>query len=392
MSVKWSNCLTVNKKKHIEIDDRHKLWTDLIKPKCIDDLIGNKSQLKEVNDWFVDVQMDTSESSRCLFVHGNSGVGKSTSVSLIAKKNGFTPLETYANIQRTPQKMESLYRELSIIGDQSVLILDDTESFLKETSVVKTFTKMFKNKEKKNGRRIICVIICNSVDKSLNTLKDCCESVEFENLNPNDINIIFRNLSRKVMKFCYIPPMASFLVSSKTSGNITQAVTQMQFLYQNTPFPVIKRNKNTNKRLKLDQSSKNDTSFQMWVTTYKQSNINCFIGEDNLLDSISKMNKSFLDNLSNNLFNEYLNYFQNSTVETMNSISKCTEYLSLSDINKVEFHEDRLYESENINRYSEDEIGFIVGIYGGLSKLSGRKKNTWQSKKPRRTRMKFEYP
>ena len=186
--------------------------------------------------------------------------------------------------------------------------------------------------------------------------------------------------------------MASFLVSSKTSGNITQAVTQMQFLYQNTPFPVIKRNKNTNKRLKLDQSSKNDTSFQMWVTTYKQSNIDCFIGEDNLLDSISKMNKSFLDNLSNNLFNEYLNYFQNSTVETMNSISKCTEYLSLSDINKVEFHEDRLYESENINRYSEDEIGFIVGIYGCLYKLSGRKKNTWQSKKPRRTRMKFEYP
>ena len=166
----------------------------------------------------------------------------------------------------------------------------------------------------------------------------------------------------------------------------------MQFLYQNTPFPVIKRNKNTNKRLKLDQSSKNDTSFQMWVTTYKQSNIDCFIGEDNLLESISKMNKSFLDNLSNNLFNEYLNYFQNSTVETMNSISKCTEYLSLSDINKVEFHEDRLYESENINRYSEDEIGFVVGIYGGLYNLSGRKKNTWQSKKSRRNRMKFEYP
>ena len=81
--------------------------------------------------------------------------------------------------------------------------------------------------------------------------------------------------------------MASFLVSSKTSGNITQAVTQMQFLYQNTPFPAIKRNKNRNKRLKLDQSSKNDTSFQMWVTTYKQSNIDCFIGEDNLLESIS---------------------------------------------------------------------------------------------------------
>ena len=286
--------------------------------------------------------------------------------------------------------MESLYRELSIIGDQSVLILDDTESFLKETSVVKTFTKLFKNKEKKNGRRIICIIICNSVDKSLNTLKDCCESVEFENLTPKDINLIFRNLSKKVMKFCYIPPMASFLVSSKTSGNITQAVTQMQFLYQNTPFPVI--NKKKNKRLKLDQNSKNDTSFQMWVTTYKQSNIDCFIGEDKLLDSICKMNKSFLDNLSNNLFNEYLNYFQNSTVETMNSISKCTEYLSLSDINKVEFHEDRLYESENINRYSEDEIGFVVGIYGGLYILNDRKKNTWQPKKARRTRIKFDYP
>ena len=184
--------------------------------------------------------------------------------------------------------------------------------------------------------------------------------------------------------------MASFLVSSKTSGNITQAVTQMQFLYQNTPFPVI--NKKNNKRLKFDQNSKNDTSFQMWVTTYKQSNIDCFIGEDKLLDSICKMNKSFLDNLSNNLFNEYLNYFQNSTVETMNSISKCTEYLSLSDINKVEFHEDRLYESENINRYSEDEIGFVVGIYGGLYILNDRKKNTWQPKKARRTRIKFDYP
>lgn len=187
--------------------------------------------------------------------------------------------------------------------------------------------------------------------------------------------------------------MASYMVSTHTNGNITQAVNQMQFMYQNTPFPVIvKKKSRPTKRLKLDQSSKNDNSFQMWVSTYKQTEISSFVEnkEENLLDSIYEMNKGFLNNLGDSLFKQYLNYFHNSTKDTMESISECMGYISCSDLNRPEDEDDSLYESENSSRWSEDDTNFIVGVYSGIKIISGRKKNDWVVKRTKKKR--FSYP
>jgi len=390
MSISWGNSLSVKKKPKEAIPDKLKLWTDLTKPKTTNDLIGNDDARKQMNDWFIKIKNDNSNTNKCLLVIGQSGVGKSISVNLISKANGLTTLETYGNIPRTPQKMESLFRELSIIGTHGVLVLDDAESFLKETTVVKPLTRLFKNNEMKNGNRVICVIICNTIDKSMNTLRDCCDVIEFKALQNKEIYSIFRNLSKKVLKICYIPPMAAYLVSTHTTGNITQAVNQMQFMYQNTPFPVLKKKK-SNKKMKLDQSSKSDNPFQMWVSTYKQSNIKCFIDNKdiNLLEAICNMNKSFLDNIGDNLFKEYIRYFNNDTVNTLESISKCIDSISASDIKRPKFDEDRLYDSENSERWSEDDTNFLICIYSGIQCIRGRDKYEWTLKKRRRKKFKF---
>ena len=98
MSISWGNSLSVKKKPKEEIPDKLKLWTDLTKPKTTNDLIGNDDARKQMNDWFIKIKNDHSNTNKCLLVIGQSGVGKSISVNLISKANGLTTLETYGNI------------------------------------------------------------------------------------------------------------------------------------------------------------------------------------------------------------------------------------------------------------------------------------------------------
>jgi len=284
--------------------------------------------------------------------------------------------------------MENLFRELSIMN-KSILVLDDAESFLKETSIIKPLTRLFKNNEAKNGKRVLCVIICNIIDKSLSILCDICDIIEFKPLGHNQMYRIFRTLSTKVSKFSYIPPMASFMISTHSSGNILQAVNQLQFLYQNTPFPITGK-KNKNKKLKLDKSSKNDNHFQMWVSTYKQSNIKYFIENKkiNVLDCLFGMNKSFLDNIGDNLYKEYINYFDKT--DSLESVSRCICDISCADLKRPEFDNDRLYDTENSEKWSEDDHNYLINTYSGIRILQGREHTNYTNKRRRKKKFKFE--
>lgn len=396
MSIDWGNTLVIKNKKRPEINNKYKLWTELVAPKCSSEIVGNEDAKLKINNWFLERQCDPDKESACLLVHGPSGVGKSTTVDILAKRNGFNVIHTYADIQRTPQRMDALFREVSIIGDSGVLVLDDAESFIKETSVMRPLAKIFRDSKKniknKTKTRLNVVLICNEIDASFKVIRDVSETVEFEPLVYNNIYSLFRKISSKVSKFCYLPPMASYVIATQTIGNATQAINQLQLMYQGTPFPAEYRKRrklSKNKNKALDSSSRKDNALHMWSSTYRQSSIECFVNDENLLESMTNMNMDFLNNLGKNLFTEYILYYHNSTLETMNSIYKCIDCMSSADIKRPENHEDRLYASENSERWAEDDMNYLIGIHNGIHNLMGKKKDKWSTKKTKK--MKFEY-
>ena len=384
MSVDWGNTLIINHKKQNEIPNKYKLWTEIIAPKSIKDIVGNKDAINKINNWLIERQCDPNKKSACLLIHGPCGVGKSSAIDILSKRNGFNVIHTYADIQRTPQKMEALFREVSILGDSGILVLDDSESFIKETSVIRPLARMFRDNNR-NKNRLTVVIICNKIDVSFKVIKDVSETVEFEPLLYNNIYNLFRKVSSMVSTFCYIPPMDSYMIATHTTGNATQAINQLHMMYQGTPFP----KKNAKKKRKVKANVfKNDKALHMWCSTYKQSSIECFINDKDVLESISNMNRDFLNNLGNNLFREYIHYHHNSNIETMNSICKCIDNMSYADIKRPENHEDRLYSTENSERWAEDDVVYLIGINNGIHNLMGRKKDKWTIKKTKK--MKFE--
>jgi len=376
MRVNWGGSIVVKSKYNHDTNPNKDIWTDVINPKKVSSIIGNGKALSQIQEWFVKKQCD--DTSEVLFVHGPSGVGKSSAVKNIGNESGFKLVHTFADIKRTPSHMESLLNEVSML-EGGVLVLDDFESFLKETSSLKYISKLFRDSHL-HKKRILLIVVCNDVDTSFIPLKRISTCVEFDKLTPGNISTVINRLANGTRGSCYIPPMDAFFMASHSAGNATQVINQIQFMYSWTedPPPVGKRKriiKNIDKSQKLqkiDSKSKNDSSTRMFFTVYKSSSIDGFLRDDQLLESMDTMNRDFLEMLGSNVHMEYPKYFHNGTIDSLESMSSCMDNISLSDSNRPEVHEDGMYESENAQKWVEDDMNFVVCIHESLSHLKDR--------------------
>jgi len=394
MIVDWGRSISIKIKEHRKISPSTHLWTDVMCPKKISSLEGNSQALSSIREWFVNRQCDNE--SGFLFINGPSGVGKSSAVRIISEEYGFTLIHTFADIPRTPQKMDGILSEVSMV-EGGILVLDDFEAFLKETSSLKYLSKLFRSHRK----RLMIIMICNEVDSSFLPMKRVSTCVEFDKLPTDSISSIINRLSVNTRGVCYIPPMDTYFMASNSSGNAYQIINQIQFMYSWTrvPPPLGKRKrvvKTGPKLQKIDSKSKNDSSTRMFFTVYKSSSVDGFLQDDKLLESMDNMNRDFLEMLGDNLHIEYPKYFHNGTLDSMKSISECMDNISLADSNRPDIHQDGMYESENSQKWVEDDMNFVVCIHESLASLKTRSLSTESKiftnpyKKKRNVRFKYE--
>ena len=372
MQVDWGGVLSINQKEKVHVSTKSKLWSDICKPRNTREVFGNDDAKKVVDHWFNQKQLG-EESKNCLFVFGPSGTGKSSFVELCAREHGFDAVITHADMQRTPQKMEIILREVAIRG--GMLVLDDFEAFLKETSSMKMLLRLAKDV----SSGLMLIVICNGVDKSFQLLRDVSDTAEFHPLHNNDMHRILNRLATRVAEFCYVPPMDCYLIahgSTGSTGNASQTLHQMQLMYTGTKKPGTKRKK----RLQaVDAVSRRDTVSKL--TTFRNASIENFTHDDDLLNTLFGMNRDFLEDLGENLHMNYLEYFHNGSLGTLSAMSECIDNLSLADTGRPEFHEDCLYDTENVNSWVEDGKNYVIRLCGGIKKLSGFQRNHVHLKK-----------
>ena len=141
-------------------------------------------------------------------IHGPPGTGKTTAVKLLAKENGFQLVDTKADTPRTCQKMSNIIRKVSIYGEKGILLLDDAETFISETSGTKYLTKLIKSNTYKFG----VILIINQIDTSLENIACISTVVKFDKLSAKDTYNIFQKITSRVSKFAMVPPFASYII------------------------------------------------------------------------------------------------------------------------------------------------------------------------------------
>lgn len=386
--VDWGGCLRVRKVAPEKKQARHVSWVELCKPTSSSDIRGNRQCVDAISDWFNELQCSSSmiqDKLPCLFVHGPSGVWKSTAVVLCGHEHGFNVVHTHSNVPRTPQKLDAVLREVVGMMGRSVLLLDEFESFINETTSLKWVLRLLKSAE-----RVPVVVVSNAIDKCFHPIYEISTVVEFRPYETTDMYTTLLRLSSKISDFCHLPPMDCYFISSMCSGNVCQTVNQLHMLYYGSkPLQKNKKKKMKNKKQrllgKIQSKCMQDSTVKMWANSHRATSVDCFINDDDVLASVTGMSREFMNGLGENLSREYPLYFHNSSPSTLSVISSCVENISSADcrLKSLEEDEDRMYESENRSLWSEENVNFIGCTCAAIVLLRDRKKNgVFRRRKP----------
>ena len=393
--VSWNSAIQIRKRSPLENYSAEKnLWYETASPKSSEELVGNERGIQEIENWFLDAVSNIYTSS-CLFVHGESGTGKSTAVSMIAKKFKFEAVTTYADRSRTPARLEGVVREAGVHGSRGVVVLDDFEIFLSETTSLRVLSKLLRQllntgDTKVSRSRCLFIIISNSKHKLFGSLQDISTLVHFERLQPKEIYKIFNRLASRVRRHSYVPPMASYLSSISSSGTITQGLQQLQLLYTgNTMDKFVHRPHRKKRKVSGDATTNSnqnrnnrDCISYLWSDIYTDKILEHLVDDKfrggRVIDRLIGFERGRLDLVGGQLHDEYTRRM--TSVEQLRDVA---ESISMSDTNRIEINDDALYDGENRDSWSANDISFVSFIAYGILTIKGqrRRDQSW-SRKP----------
>ena len=384
MSVNWGKSLIITPKEEVKLSPSTDLWTTVCYPTKISHIHGNKIPRENLDIW-LKTRIKNLNGSSCLIIKGHSGVGKSCAADLYAKEAGFGVLHTYADTPRTPQKLQYSLRQITMCNNKPpLLILDDFESFISETTSMKDILKFARSTSStKNDplENLTIIVICNEIDKSFKSLFNISTVIEFDKLNQSEMNSALNRLSTRVSPSVYIPPMDIFLLSSKSNGNIRQTINEMQLYYIKSKKP---RNKRQKTLKKVCSVKGNDMAFRDWGHMHRSSSIECFLAQDgwSILDCLASMSKGFHMAVRDNLHSDYPYYFHSKSIQSMDCMSKVSDSISGFDTYCLD-ELDALYDTENSQLWAGDNVFGLANMTLALYHMNGKKRGDHKIKKKR---------
>ncbi|CAN0566797.1 unnamed protein product [Ectocarpus sp. 12 AP-2014] len=389
--VAWNSAIQIRKRFPTEnVGTSGTLWYQVASPESHKELVGNEKAIRQIDDWFSEA-LAKPKTSACLFLHGESGTGKSTAVTMIAQKYQFETVTTYADRSRTPARLEGVVREAGVHGPRGVVVLDDFEIFLEETTSLRVLSKLLRqllsteaeDSSNRDLSRCLFIIISNSKHKHFGSLQDISTTVHFERLHQSEINKVFNRLAWRVRRHSYVPPMACYLSSISSSGTITQGVQQLQLLYAGNTLPdFLRRPCRKKQKLAGHTNSHRDCISYLWSDIYTDKILEHLVDNNfqagRVIDRLRSFERGRLDMVSDQLHEEYARRM--SSVEQLRDVA---ESISMSDTNRLEFHDDALYDGENSDSWSENDMSFVSFVTWGVLAIKGqgRRDRSW-SRKP----------
>jgi len=212
-----------NKKNDNIQQNQGELWTTKYQPKKISDLIGNKTNINKLIEWLDDWnsvvlegktkkvetkfhrgQRPTFENvnARACLITGDPGIGKTSSVRLIAKLKGYKTYETNASDQRNKLAINKnagfMFDNKTLFGgelqDKNLIIMDEVDGMSgnEDRGGIAAIIDIIK----KTKTPIICIANDRQSPK-LKTLANYCYDLKFVHPDKRTISIRLAEICKK---------------------------------------------------------------------------------------------------------------------------------------------------------------------------------------------------
>jgi len=212
-----------NKKNKTIEQNQGELWTTKYQPKKISDLIGNKTNINKLIEWLDDWnsvvlegktkkvetkfhrgQRPTFENvnARACLITGDPGIGKTSSVRLIAKLKGYKTYETNASDQRNKLAINKnagfMFDNKTLFGgelqDKNLIIMDEVDGMSgnEDRGGIAAIIDIIK----KTKTPIICIANDRQSPK-LKTLANYCYDLKFVHPDKRTISIRLAEICKK---------------------------------------------------------------------------------------------------------------------------------------------------------------------------------------------------
>jgi len=176
--------------------------TEEFRPKTQSDLIGNPQAIEKL-------KAVIQEGRKCI-VHGDPGIGKTSSVYALAADLGITVYETNASDERQKEDLEHLYERTMAKGlCEHLYLLDEVDGVKDWAMIEKIVTKS----------RHPIVLIANEYWKIPKKIRDMCEEIRF--FRPQLQDVVKR--VKQISTDKEIPVIDYSAISTDVRSSITSA-------------------------------------------------------------------------------------------------------------------------------------------------------------------------
>lgn len=199
-------------------------------PKSLKEVIGQDASINELKNF---IENFKTQKKKALLLHGPPGTGKTASVHALANDLSLELMEVnasdYRNKEQINERVGAASKQQSLFSKGKIILVDEIDglSGMKDRGGIQALIKLV-------GEANFPLIFTsnNPWDLKFNKLRRICELIEFQELNYQDIAIIFKKICKQE-KISYQEDVLLGL-SRRSGGDVRASLNDLQTLTELT--------------------------------------------------------------------------------------------------------------------------------------------------------------